>query len=193
MKPNTLLETVRCENGRVHHLPYHQQRLQKSLQILGSATSYNLSELIIPPDDALYRCRFLYTSTSFSIEFHPYTPKKITSLRLITCDTLNYPLKYAQRETLNTLFEQRQACDDVLILRNDLLTDTTIANIALYIDNQWFTPKNPLLEGTTRARFINEKKIKPAPLSRSDLRNATKIALMNAMIGWVEMENGIII
>ncbi|MCX6073609.1 MAG: aminotransferase class IV [Campylobacterales bacterium] len=193
MKPNTLLETLRCEGGRVHHLPYHQQRVDRSLRILGENTSYDLSSLIIPPDSALYRCRFLYTPTSFSIEFHPYTARKISTLRLIHGDHINYPFKYVQRESLNALFDQRNGCDDVLIIKNNRLTDTTIANIALYLDGQWLTPLIPLLEGTTRARLIDEGKITTAYLTLSDARNATKIALMNAMMGWVEMENGIII
>lgn len=188
----TLLETIRCEGGIAHHLPYHQKRLETSLQRLGESTEYNLSELITPPDNALYRCRFLYTPLSCTIEFHPYSPKKISTLRLIACDTINYPLKYAHREALNALYEQRNGCDDILILKNNLLTDTSTANIALLINNQWLTPETPLLEGTTRARLIDEKKIFPARLSASDAHNASKIALINAMIGFFEMENGII-
>jgi len=191
--PKPLLETLRCEGGRVHYLPYHQQRLNRSLQAVGAMTIYNLSTLITPPDNALYRCRFLYTPTSFSIEFHPYTPKKISTLRIVCDDTLNYSLKYAQRDALNLLFDQRKGADDVLIVQNNYLTDTTIANIALYLDHQWLTPQAPLLEGTTRARLIDEGKITTAHLSVSDASQATKIALMNAMMGWVEMENGIIL
>jgi len=191
--PKPLLETLRCEGGEVHHLPYHQQRLNRSLQAVGTMTTYNLSTLITPPDKALYRCRFLYTPTSFSIEFHPYTPRTIATLRIIHDDTLNYPLKYAQRDALNLLFEQRKGADDVLIVQNNYLTDTTIANIALYLDHQWLTPQTPLLKGTTRERLINEGKITTAHLTVFDVKNATKIALMNAMMGWVEMENGIIL
>lgn len=90
------------------------------------------------------------------------------------------------------LFEQRNGCDDILIVKNNLITDTSIANIAFLLDGQWFTPKSPLLKGTTRARLIDEGKIKIAHLRLSDVNNTSKIALMNAMMGWVEMENGII-
>lgn len=70
--------------------------------------------------------------------------------------------------------------------------DTTIANIALYIENQWLTPQVPLLHGTTRARLLDEGFLSPAPLTPNHLADATKIAVMNAMIGFVEIENGII-
>lgn len=193
MNSKTLLETIRCEDGIAHHLPYHQQRLDKTLQSLGFQAHYPLCELISPPDEQLYRCRFLYDNVSFKIEYHPYLPKKITSLRLIYDDEIVYSSKYAARQSLNLLFEKREECDEILIVKNGYLTDTTIANVAVFIDNQWLTPSMPLLEGTTRSRLIHEGKIIPAPISVSDALNAPKIALMNAMTGFIEMENGIII
>ncbi len=192
MKPNTLLETIRCEGGTAHHLLYHQRRLDASLNSLGIDIQYNLSNLIIPPDNELYRCRFLYDELHYTIEYHPYSPKKVTSLRLIHADAIDYSLKYANRNTLQELFDQRDGCDDILIVKNGYLTDTTIANIALFIENQWLTPISPLLSGTSRLRLIDEGKIIPVPLRISDVRNASKIALMNAMTGFVEIENAII-
>lgn len=193
MKPNTLLETIRCEGGIAHHLTYHQHRLNASFDTLGISKKYTLSDLITPPDDALYRCRFLYDESHYTVEYHPYSPKKITSLRLIHANTIDYSLKYADRNVLEKLFDTRDGCDDILIVKNGYLTDTTIANISLFIDNQWVTPESPLLAGTTRSRLIDEGKIIPARLSVFDARKASKIALMNAMTGFVEIENAIII
>lgn len=187
-----LLETIRCEYKEAKHLSYHQKRLEESRQMLGITKRYDLHTLITPPDEKLYRCRFLYDKQGYSIEFHPYSPKKISSLKLITCDSLEYPFKYADREVLNTLFELRGECDDVLIVKNGYLSDTTIANIALQIDGVWLTPDAPLLRGTTRARLIDEGFLIPSPLKPSDIAKATKIALMNAMMGFIEVENGII-
>lgn len=192
MKSNVFLETILCNEGVAQHLSYHQQRLDLTLQKFNLHTHYNLSELIAPPDDTQYRCRFLYDDVNYSVEYHPYIPKKITSLRLIQDNTLEYSSKYANRDGLNKLFFARNGCDDVLIIKNNYLTDTTIANIALYINNQWLTPEIPLLEGTTRSRLIYEGKIIPANLTILDALNAPKIALMNAMTGFIEMENGII-
>lgn len=187
-----LLETIRCESGEAQHLSYHQGRLENTLKTLGYDTIYPLQTLISPPDSGLYRCRFLYDQNGYTIEYHPYTPKKITSLRLVHADTLEYSLKFADRSVLNTLYDQRGECDDVLIVKNALLTDTTIANIALYIDGKWLTPATPILEGTTRARLIDNKTLDTAYLTPSDCAKATKIAIMNAMVGFIEVENGII-
>lgn len=192
MKPDLLFETIRCEDGVVSHLSYHQQRLTSSLQCLGSSAHFDLSRLIDPPSSGLYRCRFVYDATDFHIEYHPYTPRLITSLRLVLDDTIHYPLKYTHRDHLNTLFESRGSCDDVLIVKEGTLRDTTIANIALMIDGQWLTPQVPLLRGTTRSRLLDEGFLLPEVLTPDDLHKAQKIAIMNAMVGFVEIENGII-
>lgn len=192
MKPNLLFETIRCEDGDIAHLSYHQKRLNSSLQCIGSKTHFDLETLILPPPKGLYRCRFLYDTSNYHIEFHPYIPRPAASLRLIVDDTVHYPLKYIHRNPLDHLFTQREACDDVLIVKEGVLRDTTIANIALLIDGQWFTPQQPLLHGTTRARLLDEGFLLPAILTPIDIRKAQKIAIMNAMVGFVVIENGII-
>ncbi|MDD2265333.1 aminotransferase class IV family protein [Sulfuricurvum sp.] len=187
-----LLETLRCENGRVFHLPYHQARLDRSLKTLDSLQRYELNSLIHPPEEGLYRCRFLYDEIGFTVEFHPYVPRVITSLKLIYDDTIEYSLKDSNREALNALYEQRGECDDILIVKNGLLTDTSIANIALWIEGKWLTPQTPLLEGTTRARLLEEGFLTPAPLRPEDIAQATKVAIFNAMVDFLEVESGII-
>ncbi|MBV5321851.1 MAG: aminotransferase class IV [Sulfuricurvum sp.] len=187
-----LLETIRCEGGEAQHLSYHQQRLNRSLHSLGIEKTYSLQTLITPPTEGLYRCRFLYDAEGYEIEFNPYTPKKITSLKLIHTEEIEYTLKYSNRDSLNTLLAQRGECDEVLIVKNGFLTDTTIANIALFIEGRWLTPDTPLLEGTTRARLIKDGFLTPAPLTPNDIARSCKVAVMNAMIGFVEVESGII-
>jgi len=192
LKPDLLFETIRCEDGVARHLDYHQKRLNTSLQCLGSTTSFDLHTLITAPETGVYRCRFIYDAYAYRTEFHPYTPRKISSLRLITDNTVHYPLKYTHRDELNSLFECRETSDDVLIVKKGILKDTTIANVALFIDGQWLTPQTPLLYGTTRARLIDDGFLIPAVLTPDDIPNAQKIAVMNAMVGFVEIENGII-
>lgn len=189
----TLLETLRCEGGHPLHLSYHQQRLDETLETLGIPLSFDLSSLIVPPGEGVWRCRFLYGSQGYDIEFHPYTPRPMKRLRLVQADTLAYPFKYADRNALDLLYAQRRECDDVLIVRNGLLTDTTIANIALLIEGAWLTPQKPLLRGTTRERLLEEGFLRAAPLTTEDIAKARGIAVMNAMLGFVEVENGIII
>ena len=187
-----LLETIRCENGFAAHLPYHQNRLNHALTSLGLGTKYDLASLIIPPSIGVYRCRFLYDGDHFQIEYHPYIPKEFRSFKCMDADHLHYPHKYADRSGIETLSMQRNGCDDILIFQNGLLCDTSIANVALFLDNQLITPEKPLLQGTTRERLLNEKRIMTASITREDLLGASRFAIMNAMMGFLEVENAII-
>ncbi|MEN8146196.1 MAG: aminotransferase class IV family protein [Campylobacterota bacterium] len=187
-----LLETVRCENGHAEHLAYHQQRVERSLKQSGSDTYYDLVSLISPPDDALYRCRIVYDDSSLHITYFPYQKRVIRTLQPIQADHLDYALKYADRTELDRLFAQKGDADEILIVKNGLVTDTSIANIAFFNGTKWLTPKHPLLKGTTRARLLDEKKIFESEIHLGDLNKFTAFALLNAMIGFDEINNGII-
>ena len=107
-------------------------------------------------------------------------------------DHLDYRLKYADRTELDQLFLKRGEADDILIIQNGLVTDTSIANIAFFDGDKWITPKEPLLKGTTRARLLDEKKIFEQDIKIADLGKFTEFALMNAMIGFDRIKDGII-
>ena len=48
--------------------------------------------------------------------------------------------------------------------------------------------KTPLLKGTSRQRLLQSGFLTPKDISKNELLNAKKIALMNAMIGFVELD-----
>jgi len=97
-------------------------------------------------------------------------------------DTIEYAMKYANRERLDALFAQRGDADDVLIIKNGFVTDTTIANIAFFDGKRWLTPASPLLEGTTRQRLLDEAKIVEEEIRIQDVARFKQVALMNAMV-----------
>jgi len=187
MSPKTLpllLETIRVEEGKVHNLFYHQRRCNQSRQTLfGSKDTLELSSKITAPQEGLYRCRIVYGEKLNSIEYIPYTPKKITSLKIVSSD-IEYTHKYANREALNALLLSHPNVDEIIIEQEGYLTDTTIANIAFYDGEQWITPKKPLLQGTMRAKLIEEGLLKTKDIRKEDLHKYTQVALMNAMIGF---------
>jgi len=184
-------ETIRIEDGRIHHLPYHQRRVDATLAAHYPHASIDLAGRITPPPDGLWRCRVVYDDEIDSVSYHPYTPRKVSSIRLIEAD-IDYPYKYCDRSAIDELFAQRGDADEILIVKEGLLTDTSIANIALYIEGTWLTPAKPLLAGTTRARLIDEGALKTADLTPDDLKRAQKVALLNAMVGFLEVKLSII-
>ena len=182
--PPLLLETIKVDKGQVENLFYHQQRCNRSRQILfDSQDTLDLSLHIKAPSKNLYRCRILYGETLHSIEYIPYVPKEIDAIKIVPSDII-YNLKYANRDALNTLLSTYPEVDEIIIEKDGYLSDTTIANIAFYNGKQWITPKNPLLEGTMRAKLIEEGFLHTEDICKTDLPKYTHLALINAMIGF---------
>jgi 4-amino-4-deoxychorismate lyase len=103
--------------------------------------------------------------------------------------SLNYPYKYADRTSLDTLLRNASHTDDILIIQDGAVTDTAIANIAFFDGVAWYTPKKPLLKGTTRQRLIDKGFLIPKDVYIEDLSHYTHVALMNAMLGFKILKN----
>lgn len=176
------LETLRCLDGELCNLEYHQERLDGVLSSLNAEIEFPLKTLLTPPQHGLYRCRILYDTRGISVEYHHYKKREIKRLKLLYDDSIIYDKKYEDREELQRAFMQREECDDVLIVQHSLITDTSVANIALYNGKEWLTPKKPLLYGTTRRRLLLSKKILEADIEAKDINSFEQVALMNAMI-----------
>jgi len=183
-----LLETIKCLDGIVYHLDYHQQRVNTSRKVLGFDSALQLK--LDPPKEGLFRCRIIYEESIEKIEYLAYQQKKIQSFKLVHSN-INYALKYEDRSELNLLMSED--ADEIIIIQNNLITDTSIANLCFYDGKEWLTPKTPLLKGTTRQRLLDEKRIKEADIQVSDIKNYEKIALINAMIDFTIIENAIIL
>ena len=93
------------------------------------------------------------------------------------------------RENLDSIFSRKEDCDEIIIVKNGIVTDTSIANIAIFYDDVWITSKNCLLNGTTKNRLLEEKFLVEKDITLEMLKKASKIALMNAMIGFDIKEN----
>ncbi len=182
MTNHSYIETIKSVDGKLFHMPYHQKRYESVLNSLGIDKVQNLISYIDPPSEGLYRCRLLYTPSDITVTYHEYKKRDISSLKLIFNNDIKYPQKSINRDDIDTLFSQRDDADDILIIKNLLVCDTSIANIALYRSGMWITPKSPLLKGTTRARLIEEGKLIEADIKVNELRTFSQIALLNAMI-----------
>jgi len=179
---NSFLETIKALDGEVYNISYHQKRYESVLRSLGSSNYKDLIEYIHPPSTGLYRCRLVYTIDTIEVSYHPYTKKEVHSLKILHDDNIVYSKKSTNRKDIDTLYEKKENCDDILIVKNALVSDTSIANIALYKEGIWYTPALVLLEGTTRQRYIDKGVLIPKDIDVDTLKEYTKVALLNAMI-----------
>jgi 4-amino-4-deoxychorismate lyase len=186
MKPSSslLLETIKIENGVACNLAYHQRRCDRSRKALFHTEEIlDLAAAIKPPEQGLYRCRILYHNSIQHIEYLPYEPKEIAKLKIVASD-IDYQYKYADREQFHQILDRYPKVDEVIIEKGGLLTDTTIANIALYDGNAWYTPRTPLLAGTMRENLLEKGLLIPKDIPKTSLHQYTQVALINAMIGF---------
>lgn len=181
------LETIRIEQGKPCNLPYHTARIQRTLN---NSLSPNWEEIIqITPSNLRIKCRILYSTRGIEeVTYAPYTLRPIQQFRLVAGEGVDYHFKWVNRDALNELFQQRGVADEVIITQNGCLTDTSIANIALFNGTDWVTPKNPLLFGTKRAQLLADGVITEGIIRVEELSNYSHIRCFNAMIEWGELE-----
>lgn len=176
------LETIRAVDGKIFNLEHHQKRYESVLKSLSINSFKNLSDYLSPPSKGTFRCRLVYSEDEIIVEYYKYKKKCISSLKLIYDNKIQYSVKSLNRDKIEALYALKESADDILIIRNSFVTDTSIANIAFKKGNIWITPSNPLLKGTTRARLLDEKIIVEADIRVEELENFSQIALFNAMI-----------
>lgn len=185
------IETICINDGVIENLSAHNERMNNTIRV-----HYGSSVMPVSLEDFITaegckgrtRCRVEYTSAVDKVEYFPYSIREVKSLQLVNDDTAEYSFKYADRSVLDRNFALRGKADDVVIVRTGMLTDTSIANIALYKEGKWFTPKYPLLKGTRRAGLLAEGIIEEDIVMADSLHKYEKIRLFNAMISFGEVE-----
>lgn len=180
------IESIRIEDGTICNIDYHTDRCNRTrMAFWKDAAFINLLDFINPPSlSGVQKCRIVYGKEIEEVTYSSYQMREVTSLRLIASDTIDYTYKGLAREELNNLYAQRGAADDILIVRKGRLTDTSIANIALYDGSTWFTPLHPLLKGTKRGELLDKQMIVEKEILWNQLRKYSHIMLFNAMIDW---------
>lgn len=181
-----LLETIRIVDGKPMNAAYHQHRAaESSFAVFGKAIHLEFDNLIIPDEflQGVVKCRIIYDVHIHEITFEKYAPRKIASLKLVYDDDIEYAHKWLDRSNLNELVAQKEGADEVLIIKNGFLSDISYANIVVSIDGALYTPKNCLLKGTRRQQLLDEGTIIERELTVEDLRKATAVFIINAMLG----------
>lgn len=188
------VETIKIKDGKAQSIAYHQVRMERTIRHffpqLSRTSMPSLQELLNPKEDMeLFKARVVYGEHGVeAVEYAPYTMRKIASLQVVTDETIEYNFKSTNRSRLNALSARKGNCDEIIIVKHGLVTDTSFTNLAIYNGSHWITPKQPLLLGTKRASLLEHGIIQEADITLQDLKNAQSIRLFNAMIEFGEVE-----
>lgn len=182
-----LVETLKIDNGILVNLPFHNDRMSRSLfGVFGLKRECYLERIINIPEfvhTGVYKCRVVYDKNDTRVEFLPYEIKQVRSLKIIIDDKISYPYKFADRDKINRLVKMRGTCDDILIVKNGMVTDTSYSNV-VFLDSagNWVTPATYLLKGTMRASLLQKGKICERNISVADIPKYTELKLINAIL-----------
>lgn len=187
-----LFETVRAAGGEIFHAGRHNARMNASRRALFGAVknldlvpalSEALEGMVGAEGSGLLRCRIEYGRELGGISVTPYVPRTIRTLRLVEAGGIRYAHKFTDRRAIDSLLAAAGA-DEILMVRNGLVTDASAANVAFFDGASWLTPAAPLLPGTTRARLLEEGILRTDEIRASEIARFERVALMNAMLGF---------
>jgi 4-amino-4-deoxychorismate lyase len=188
-----LVETIKIENGILLNISFHNERMIRSLYgVFGLRNEPDLEKIINVPEFArkgVYKCRVVYDDKTTKIEFLPYIIRSVRSLKLIMGDNISYPYKYIERDNIHILMEMRGDCDDILIIKKGMVTDSSYANVVFKdLNGNWVTPSTYLLPGTRRASLLQKGLINETSITYRDINKYSEVKLINAMIGLDDTE-----
>ena len=179
------IETIQVNRGELRNLEYHQERFERTrLEVLGLKKHPQLDQVIRLPqglEHGRFKCRVSYRKEIELIEYEAHQDRKLHSLKLVHSDSIDYRYKYADRTYLEKLFAQREGCDDILVVKDNCITDSFYANVLFWDGKTWLTPDTPLLPGTMRASLLHRGIISECRITPADLAGYEKIKLINAL------------
>ncbi|MDR2386231.1 MAG: aminotransferase class IV, partial [Deltaproteobacteria bacterium] len=152
-------------------------------RFFGGGPEFKLEE-VLPrhlPKVGLFKVRLIYGPKVDLIEAAPYEVKKIKTLEVVWAKPFDYGHKYLDRGQINRLKANSQA-DDIIIVMDGLVTDSSIANLVFKNEKGLFTPEKCLLPGIKREFLLKKGLIKSKNIKVEDLSQYSGLSLINAMI-----------
>ncbi|MDR1876597.1 MAG: aminotransferase class IV [Flavobacteriaceae bacterium] len=183
MKPQ-FSEAIKFKNGVFYNLSYHQARVNKTLEKFGGGEidlAKALSEMPVPVQQGIFKCRVVYGKSIETIEFAPYSFRRIATIGMVESNDIEYGYKYTNRNMLNKLLKQT-GCDDMIIIRQGFTTDAFASNLVFESSEGLFTPDTCLLPGTKRRFLLDTGKITEKRITARDIQSYSQIRFINAMI-----------
>lgn len=193
-----LFETIKVVNKKLQNISFHNERMNRSRhELFGSKDELVLTDLIDIPTDItneVYKCKVIYSDKIKDVEFRKYNTRNIEKLNLVNDDEIDYSYKYLDRSVLDDLMSKhcKDNSDDILIIKNGRITDTSYSNIALFNGKEWHTPKFPLLKGTKRAKLLYDKRIIEKDIMIYELEHYAQVVLINAMLEFDPRESKLV-
>ena len=184
------IESIKVEDRKIFLLDHHQKRVDATFAHFGKEGSINLSEIFRNLDhdeDGLYKLRISYDlNKNFRTQLIPYAISEINNFQLVVNNVYDYSFKFEDRKELEKMLQQARS-GEIIIVKNNHITDTSFSNILFKKGKDWFTPSTYLLNGVHRQYLLQEKKIKEAEITMQNVSEYSHFQLINAMNDFDDM------
>ena len=184
------IESIKVEDRKIFLLDHHQKRVDATFAHFGKEGSINLSEIFRNLDhdeDGLYKLRISYDlNKNFRTQLIPYAISEINNFQLVVNNVYDYSFKFEDRKELEKMLQQARS-GEIIIVKNNHITDTSFSNILFKKGKDWFTPSTYLLNGVQRQHLLQEKKIKEAEITMQNVSEYSHFQLINAMNDFDDM------
>lgn len=181
-------EDIKVFNRKIYNLEYHEASIKNTIKMM---PKFDINqELSNIEDDGVLKAIISYNQKGELTDkkIIPYMKRNIKSFTFIEANNLKYDFKYTKKTPISDLLEGANS-DDIIIIKNGFITDTSDSNIAILLGRKWVTPRNPLIYGTTRARLLKRNLIVEKDITKDDILHSKGFAILNAMDDFRIIEN----
>ena len=184
------IESIKVEDRKIFLLDHHQKRVDATFAHFGKEGSINLSEIFRNLDhdeDGLYKLRISYDlNKNFRTQLIPYAISEINNFQLVVNNVYDYSFKFEDRKELEKMLQQARS-GEIIIVKNNHITDTSFSNLLFKKGKEWFTPSTYLLNGVQRQYLLKNKKIKEAEITLQNIAEYSHFQIINAMNDFDDM------
>ncbi|MCG2793878.1 MAG: aminotransferase class IV [Weeksellaceae bacterium] len=184
------IESIKVEDQKIFLAALHQNRMNETFSHFGKSCEIDIGTMFVSlqhSENGLFKLRIEYDLDShFKIQMIPYAISEYNDFELVINDEIEYGFKYADRTQLQKLKEESDA-DEIIIVKNGQIADTSYSNLLFLKGKTWFTPKSYLLNGVMRKHLLSKKKIKETEITLANIKEFSHFQLINALNDFNEM------
>lgn len=178
------IESIKVEDTEIFLVDQHQKRVNETFSYFGTEVSINIDEIfksLKHDEDGLYKFKITYDLTGkYRTQMIPYAMSEIANFQLVENNSYDYSFKFEDRKELEKMKILSKAAE-IIIVKNNHITDTSYSNLLFKKGKDWFTPKTYLLNGVQRQFLLKAKKIKEAEITLQNLSEYSHFQLINAL------------
>lgn len=184
------IESIKVEDQEIFLLDFHQKRVDQTFSHFGKETTIDLSKVfksLEHDEDGLFKLRIVYDlDKRIRTQMLPYAIPEIQDFQLVENNSFDYSFKFEDRKELDKM-KTRSKAEEIIIVKNNHITDTSFSNLLFLKGKDWFTPKTYLLNGVQRQNLLKHKKIKEAEITLQNIKEFSHFQIINALNDFDDM------